>query len=171
MVTFARGAVVPVTVVDVAASVLPLAGAVIAVLSAPGGPCATYRCVVNCGVSTVRPVAMARISRSSWACAQVSGDADPAALPSVKPMDAVNGSLPNGEAGRSGFSHACSGTKPTPEEKFSIAVSRDAAPLRWCPATSDSARSPDSTGHRCPVPVPVGAHGAPTVEHVVWLGW
>ena len=92
-------------------------------------------------------------------------------MPSVKPMDAVAGSLPNGEAGRSGFSHACSGTRPTPEEKFAIAVSRDAAPLRLCSATSDSARSPDSTGHRCPVPVPVVGHGSPTVRAEVWLGW
>ena len=51
--TCAPGVVVPVTVVDVAASVLPLAGAVIVTVSAPGGPCVTYRCVVNCGVSTV----------------------------------------------------------------------------------------------------------------------
>src|SRR5262249_51635057 len=170
-VTFARGAVVPVTVVDVAASVLPFAGAVIVTPSAPGGPCATYRRAVNCGVSWFRPVARARISRSSCACAQVSGEADPAAFPSVKPMDAVARSLPNGDASRSGFSHACSGTRPTPEEKFSIAVSRGAALLRLPAATSDSARSPDSTGHRCPVPRPVGAHGAPAGEHLVWPGW
>ena len=94
MLTRAPGAVVPVTVVDVAASVLPLTGAVMFTVSAPGGPCATYRRVVNCGVSGVWPVASARISRSSWAWAQVSGDAEPAALPSVKPMEAVAGSLP-----------------------------------------------------------------------------
>src|SRR5262249_60066167 len=82
-VTFAPGAVVPVTAVEVAASVLPFAGAVIATLSAPGGPCVTYRRVVNCGVSRLRRVACARISRSSWAWAQVSGDADPAAFPSA----------------------------------------------------------------------------------------
>ena len=34
------------------------------------------------------------MSRSSWAWAQVSGEADPAALPSVNPIDAVAGSLP-----------------------------------------------------------------------------
>jgi len=34
------------------------------------------------------------MSRSSWAWAQVSGEADPAALPSVNPIDAVDGSLP-----------------------------------------------------------------------------
>src|SRR5580693_3903532 len=112
---------------------------------------------------------MDRISRSSWACAQVSGDAEPAAWPSVKPIDAVVGSLPYGEGGRSGSSQACSGTRPTPEEKLSIAFSSPAA-AELCPAAmSVSARSPDSTGHRCPVPVSVGGHGAPVVAHEVWL--
>jgi hypothetical protein len=32
---------------------------------------------------------MSSISRSSWAWAQVSGDADPAAWPSLKPIDAT----------------------------------------------------------------------------------
>jgi hypothetical protein len=52
-VTFAPGVAVPVTAVDVAARVLPLAGAVIVTGTAPGGPCTTYRCLVNRGVSTV----------------------------------------------------------------------------------------------------------------------
>ena len=85
-------------------------------------------------------------------------------------MDAVAGSLPNGEAGRSGSSHACSGTSPTPEEKLIIACSRDSAPLVSPSARSDSARSPDRFGHRCPVPVSVGGHGAPTTVHEV-LAW
>src|SRR5581483_1435425 len=127
--------------------------------------------VVTAGVSTLRPVPSERISRSSCACAQVSGDADPAALPSVNPMDAVAGSLPYGEAGRSGSSHACSGTSPTPDEKLSIALSSGAAARVSPAARSDSARSPDRFGHRCPVPVSVGGHGAPTVWHEVWLGW
>jgi len=33
-------------------------------------------------------------SRRYWAWAQISGEAEPAAFPSVKPMDAVAGSLP-----------------------------------------------------------------------------
>src|SRR5215469_10007839 len=123
------------------------------------------------GVSTLRPAPRDTISRASCAWAQVSGDADPAALPSVNPMDAVAGSLPNGEAGRSGFSQACSGTRPTPEEKPIIELSRDWAPLVSPSAMADSARSPDRLGHRWPVPVPVGAHGAPGVAHEVGLGW
>src|ERR1044071_4135346 len=123
------------------------------------------------GVSTLAPVPSDMISRHSCACAQVSGDADPVALPSVKPMDAVAGSLPYGEAGRSGSSQACSGTSPTPESKFSMAVSSAWAPAVLPAAMSDSARSPESTGHRCPVPVPVGAHGAPDGEQELWLGW
>ena len=123
------------------------------------------------GVSTLRPVPSETISRSSCAWAQVSGDADPAALPSVNPMDAVAGSLPYGEAARSGSSQACSGTSPTPEEKLIIAWSRDSAPLADPAARSDSARSPDRTGHRCPVPVSVGGHGAPGDRARVWLGW
>src|SRR6516165_1582757 len=123
------------------------------------------------GVSTLRPAPRDTISRTSCAWAQVSGDADPAAWPSVNPMDAVAGSLPNGEAARSGFSQAGSGTSPTREEKLIIACSRDPAPLTAPSARSDSARSPDRFGHRCPVPLPVGAHGAPEVAHEVWLGW
>ena len=111
------------------------------------------------------------MSRSSWAWAQVSGEADPAALPSVNPIDAVAGSLPYGDAARSGSSQACSGTSPTPEEKLIIAFSRLAAPALCPAAMSLSARSPDSTGHRCPVPMSVGGHGAPGVVHEVWLGW
>ena len=111
------------------------------------------------------------MSRSSCAWAQVSGDAEPAALPSVKPIEAVAGSLPNGEAARSGSSQACSGTRPTPEEKLIIAWSRDCAPEADPAARSDSARSPDRFGHRCPVPMSVGGHGAPVVVHEVWLGW
>ena len=126
---------------------------------------------MTAGVSTLWPVPSEAISRSSWAWAQLSGDADPAALPSVNPMDAVAGSLPYGEAGRSGSSHACSGTSPTPDEKLIIAWSRDSAPLAFPSARSDSARSPDRTGHRCPVPLSVGGHGAPGVVHESWLGW
>ena len=111
------------------------------------------------------------MSRTSCACAQVSGDAEPAAFPLVNPIEAVAGSLPYGEAARSGFSQACSGTSPTPDEKLTIAWSRACAPLADPAARSDSARSPDRFGHRCPVPTPVGAHGAPVTEHEDWLGW
>src|ERR1700683_2434591 len=114
---------------------------------------------------------MSRMSRSSCACAQVSGEAEPAALPSAKPIDAVVGSLPYGEAARFGSSHACSGTRPTPEENCAMASSSEDAPVRFPVATSDSARSPDSPGHRCPVPVSVVGHGSPYMVQEVWLGW
>src|SRR6266566_5579226 len=120
------------------------------------------------GVSTLRPMPSEAMSRSSCAWAQVSGDAEPVALPSVNPIEAVAGSLPYGEAARFGSSQACSGTSPTPEEKLIIDCSRDAAPLADPAARSDSARSPDRFGHRCPVPMPVGAHGAPDGAHLVW---
>src|SRR5208282_2931149 len=123
------------------------------------------------GVSTLWPVPSETISRSSCAWAQLSGDADPAALPSVNPMDAVDGSLPYGEAARLGSSQACSGTSPTPDEKLIIAWSSDFAPLVAPSARSDSARSPDRTGHRWPVPVSVGGHGAPGTVQESWLGW
>ena len=58
-----------------------------------------------------------RVSRTSWACAQVSGAAEPAGCAVAKPIDAVAGSVPYGDAARSGFSQACSGTRPTPEAK------------------------------------------------------
>src|ERR1035437_5476467 len=86
-------------------------------------------------------------------------------------MDAVAGSVPYGEAARFGSSQACSGTSPTPDEKLIIDWSRDCAPLVFPAARSDSARSPDRTGHRCPVPLSVGGHGAPGVVHESWLGW
>ena len=89
----------------------------------------------------------------------------------MNPIEAVAGSLPNGEAARSGSSQACSGTSPTPEEKLTIAWSRACAPPADPAARSDSARSPDRFGHRCPVPVPVGGHGAPGTVHEDWLGW
>ena len=54
------------------------------------------------------------MSRTCWACAQVSGEAEPAAPPFSNPMDAVSGLVPKGDAGRSGFSQACSGTSPMP---------------------------------------------------------
>ena len=38
-------------------------------------------------------------------------------------------------------------------------------------SSSDSARSPDSTGHRWPVPVFVVGHGWPGFVQVDWLGW
>ena len=50
--------------------------------------------------------------------------------------------------------------------KESIAEASDGSPS----AMADSPRSPESTGHRCPVPVSVVGHGSPTVVQEVWLG-
>jgi hypothetical protein len=77
--TFAPGTVVPVTAVVAVVTAVPEAGAVSVTLIAPGGACVTYRFVVTSGVSSARPAPMSRMSRSSWAWAQVSGDAEPAA--------------------------------------------------------------------------------------------
>src|ERR1039458_7639115 len=65
--TFAPGSVVPVTAVVVVVTAVPEAGAVSVTVSAPGGGCVTYRCVVTGGVSSVWPAPMSRMSRSSWA--------------------------------------------------------------------------------------------------------
>src|SRR5215831_9370638 len=98
--TCAPGVVVPVTVTEEDSMSAPDAGAVID------------------GCSRARPAPRSRMSRSSCAWAQDSGAAEPAGLPSANPIDAVVGSLPYGEAARSGFSQACSGTRPVPDEKF-----------------------------------------------------
>ena len=100
------------------------------------------------GRSTTWPALKLAISRSCWAWAQVSGEAEPAAWPLRKPIEATVGSVPYGSAARVGSSQACSGTRPTPEAEFSMKCSCDRAiePSPWAKAVS--ARSPDSTGHR-----------------------
>ena len=122
MSTVAPAAVVPVTVVVAASTVAPGrvvfagtlppatgTGAVTCSGATAGGvlrpaerAAEVYRSATMDGCSTSDPAARSAISRSSWACAQVSGAADPSAAPLVKPMDAVAGSDPYGEAGRSG---------------------------------------------------------------------
>src|SRR4051794_2933031 len=57
-------------------------GGVIGPSAFAGGAWSTYRRVVMSGRSTIRPVERFTISRSSWACAQVSGAAEPAGWPS-----------------------------------------------------------------------------------------
>ena len=81
----------PVTVTVAELTAEPGAGAVRVTGALPGGAWFTYRSAVTAGCSSARPAPMSSISRSSWACAQVSGDAEPAALPSVKPIDATVG--------------------------------------------------------------------------------
>src|SRR5215831_12580646 len=116
--TFAPGVVVPVTVTEEDSMSAPDAGAVIEMGTSAGGAWFTYRSAVIDGCSRARPAPRSRMSRSSCAWAQDSGAAEPAGLPSTNPIDAVVGSLPYGEAARSGFSQACSGTRPVPDEKF-----------------------------------------------------
>src|SRR4051794_17152414 len=54
----------------------------------------TYRSRTTPGCSRLRPAPRSAVSRTSEAAPQVSGAAEPAAWPSVKPIDAVVGSLP-----------------------------------------------------------------------------
>ena len=59
-----------------------------------GAPRATYRACVVGGWSTRRLAARSRTSLTYWACAQISGSAEPAASPLRNPIDATAGSLP-----------------------------------------------------------------------------
>ena len=166
----APGAVVPETVTVASVTFAPGVGEVIVTGNGPGIPWLTYRSVTICGVSRSRPALRSIASRAYWAWAQVSGLAEPAAPPSVKPIDAVVGSVPYGEAARSGSSQACSGSRPWPDCMFCIDCSRLRADDGSAAARSYSPRSPLSTGHRWPVPVSVGGHGAPGVVQLEPLG-
>ena len=110
------------------------------------------------------------MSRTCWACAQVSGEAEPAAPPFSNPMDAVVGSVPNGEAGRSGSSQACSGTSPMPDANRCMPSSSSAAVAASPVCRCCSARSPLSTGHTWPEPLPPVGHGLPVGGQVVASG-
>ena len=63
------------------------------------------------------------------------------------------GRVPNGEAARSGASHACSAMRPTPEDMLRIASRRESAAPVMPRSTSYWPRSPASTGHRWPLPL------------------
>ena len=82
---------------------------------------------MSTGRSATAPARMLPRAARTGPADQVSGDALPAALPSVKPIDAHSGWVPNGDAGRSGFSQACSGISPTPEAVFAISASSSTA--------------------------------------------
>ena len=71
------------------------------------------------------PLPRSVTSRRYCAWAQISGEAEPAGLPFVKPMDAVAGSEPYGDAATAGSSQACSGTIPSPEVMSCMACSRE----------------------------------------------
>src|SRR5947209_5971807 len=112
------------------------------------------------------------VRRATVACAQGGWVVDAADLLLVKPIDAVAGYVPNGDAARFGSSHACSGSRPCPEVMFCIAVSRVRADDPRLEAMSYSARSPLSTGHRWPEPtlLPSDGHGAPSTVQLVGSG-
>ena len=122
------------------------------------------------GWSPSDPLPRSVTSRRYWAWAQISGDAEPAGLPLVNPMDAVAGSEPNGDAATAGSSQACSGTIPSPDVMDCMACSSDPAAPAEPVCRSCSARSPSRIGHRCPDPLAVGNHGAPDGEHDVGSG-
>ena len=127
---------------------VPSAGEEIVSGSAPGIPCSTYRSRTTSGVSRLRPVLTASASRAYCDWAHVSGLAEPAGWPGAKPIEAVAGSDPNGEAASAGSSHACSGSRYPPEVIRAIALSSPAAAEPSPAAMSYSPRSPASTGHR-----------------------
>ena len=91
---------------------------------------------------------MLAASRTYDAADHVSGAAEPAGPPFSKPIDARVGSVPKGEAGRSGSSQFCSGMSPTPEPKSLMSSSSDAAPLELPVARVCSPRSAESAGQR-----------------------
>ena len=136
--------------VEVAAGVAAAPGAVTLMVSgtAAGGALLTYRARVMAGWSSRCPVSRSSTSLMYWAWAQISGAAEPAALPLVNPIEAVRGSLPYEEAGTSGSSHACSGTRPRPDDICRRVAARLAAPETSPVCRSCSARSPSSSGHR-----------------------
>ena len=103
------------------------------------------------------------MSRTNEAADQVRGEAEPAAPPFLKPIEASVGSVPNGEAARSGRVQFCSGINPTPEANALMPCSSDAAPAASPAASKCSARSAESAGQTCPVPCPLGAHGRPSL--------
>src|ERR1700722_11588878 len=85
---------------------------------ATAGGLGRYRAATMLGWSTRCPAPESRISRSNCAWAQVSGEAEPSACPSVNPMDAVAGSEPEGEAATAAQAHTCSGTSRTPDARL-----------------------------------------------------
>jgi hypothetical protein len=116
--TVAPGAVVPPTVAEAASTVIdgrvrlvgtspPLtASGAVTLSGAAAGPLpdaeSAYRAATIDGCSCRLPDAISAIRRSSCACAQVSGAADPSGWPSTNPIDAVVGSDPYGDAGTPG---------------------------------------------------------------------
>src|ERR1700733_12325356 len=169
--TCARGVVVPVTVTVEGSMLSSFVGEVTVSGSVPGIPWATYRSVTMSGVSRLRPALRSSARRAYDACAHVSGLAEPAGWPFTKPIDAVEGSVPNGEGATIASSHTCSGSSPCAELIFRIAVRSVVPPLESPLTMSYSPRSAGSAGDGWPGPVSVGGHGAPIVVQLEPLGW
>src|ERR1700729_1757219 len=170
MSTFAPGAVAPLTLVVAMGVIEFAAGELIVSGTTVGGPDATYRLCVIAGWSSTVPVPRSRTTRRYCAWAQISGVAEPAALPLVKPIEAVVGSDPYGEAGVSGSSQTCSGIRPRPQPIRCIAIASRDAPAVSPACSSCSARSPVRTGQTWPDPVPLVNHGSPVGEQLVGSG-
>ena len=129
-------------------TVTPLVGEAIVTGTSAGGPGSRYRARVIWGWSIRVPALRSSTSLRYWAWPQISGVAEPAALPSRKPIEAVVGFAPNGDAGESGSSHTCSGTYPRPQVILWKSTAKRVAAARWPDWRSCSARSPVSSGHR-----------------------
>src|SRR5450755_3977886 len=168
--TRAPGVVVPVTTVLAPVTVAPLAGEAIVTGVSAGAAGSRYRARVSRGWSIRVPAWRSSTNLRYCAWPQISGAAEPAALPLLKPIEAVVGSAPNGDAGVSGSSHTCSGTYPKPQAiRWKSTARPEAAALSpdW---RSCSARSPLSSGHRWPEPTAWVNHGSPVGEQVVGSG-
>ncbi len=123
----APGLAVPTTITGDPETALRSAGAVTLSAASAGGGFVTYRPATTLGVSTGLPAPTPATSRTNWAEDHVSGAADPAGPPLLNPIEATVGSVPNGEAARSGSSQFCSGIKSTPDAKLAIPRSSRAA--------------------------------------------
>ena len=148
----APGLAVPITITGDPETALRSAGAVTLSAASAGGGFVTYRSATTLGVSTGVPAPSPATSRTNWAADHVSGAAEPAGPPLRNPIEATVGSVPYGEAARSGSSQFCSGIRSTPEANLAMPSSSRAAVVASPTCSACSPRSPDSTGHRWPVP-------------------
>src|SRR6266849_5183589 len=99
---------VPVTVTGEPLTADRLAGDVTVRLVCPCW-CATYRLKVSAGCSSGLFAAISWRRRTYTPADHVKGAAEPAGCPFWKPIEAVVGSVPKGEAARLGNSQSCSG--------------------------------------------------------------
>ena len=108
---------------------------------------------------------MSANSRTNDAADQLSGLAEPAGSPSTKPIEAVSGGVPNGEAARFADLPVLLGNEADAAGELVHAVEQGRRAGRVAGLQrSAPPRSADSAGQRCPVPTPDGAHGRPSLE-------